>query len=327
MAFKFNTKITEMLGIEHPILCGGMQWLSRAEFVAEVSQAGSLGFITAETFPTPEDLRDEIKKTRTLTDKPFGVNISMIPEIGNLPERTLSFVDVVCEEGVTVVETAGRSPAALMPKLKEAGVKVIHKLTSIRHAISAQNTGVDAVALLGFGSGGHIGLGDVASFISIPQAVKQLDIPVVAAGAIADARGFLGALAMGTEGILMGSRFLVTDECPLSDELKRKYVDSGAEETTLIMTSIFNPLRCIKNELTDKVLALETEGASLEQIIEAVRGDHKSTNYEGARPNSSMLPCGQSIGLIDDIKPVKKVIEDIITEAESLLGRLNSLSS
>ncbi|MBW2347867.1 MAG: nitronate monooxygenase [Deltaproteobacteria bacterium] len=326
MAKKFKTKITEMLDIEHPILCGGMQWLSRAEFVAEVCNAGALGFITAETFPTAEDLREELRKMKTLTDRPFGVNISMIPEMGNIPERTMKFVDVVCDEGVSVVETAGRSPAPLVPRLKEGGVKIIHKMTSVRHAVSAQKAGVDAVALLGFGSGGHIGLENVASFISLPLAVRQLDIPVVAAGAVADGRGFLGALAMGAEGVLMGTRFLATDECPLGDEIKRVYVETPETNTTLIMSSILNPLRCVKNALTDDVQALEARGASLEQIIDAVRGGRKSTGYEGVEPKKALLPCGQSIGLIEGIKPVKQVIEDILAEAEALLGRLNAMA-
>jgi nitronate monooxygenase len=183
MAKKFKTKITEMLDIEHPIISGGMQWLSRAELVSAVANAGGIGFITAESFETPEDLREEIRKTRDLTGKPFGVNLSMVPEFGE-PERTLKFCDIVCEEGVKVVETAGRNPQPLMPKLKEGGVKVIHKLTSVRHALSAQRLGVDAVTMIGFGSGGHIGNDNVASFILLPKAVAALDIPVIAGGGI-----------------------------------------------------------------------------------------------------------------------------------------------
>ncbi|MGD8524393.1 MAG: nitronate monooxygenase, partial [Desulfobacterales bacterium] len=193
MTQKFKTKITEMLDIEHPIISGGMQWLSRAELVAAVANAGGIGFITAESFGTPEDLRQEIRKTRDLTDKPFGVNLSMVPEFG-LPERTLKFCDVVCEEGLKVVETAGRSPEPLMPKLKQSGVRVIHKLTSVRHALTAQRLGVDAVTMIGFGSGGHIGNDNVASFILLPKAVAALEIPVIAGGGICNARGFLAAL-------------------------------------------------------------------------------------------------------------------------------------
>ena len=222
MGKPFKTKITEMLDIEYPILMGGMQWITKAEFASKACNAGGIGFMTAESFETPELLRDEIKKIRTLTDKPFGVNISMIPELGGPKERTLQLADVVCEEGVAVVETAGQSPGPLMSRFKEANVKVIHKLTSVRHAMSAQKAGVDAIALLGYGSGGHIGMDDVASFISLPLAIKRLDVPVIAAGGIGNGRGFLGALAMGAEAVLMGSRFFITKECPIHDSIKAK---------------------------------------------------------------------------------------------------------
>ena len=325
MAQKFRTKITDMLGIEHPILMGGMQWISRAEFVAHACNAGGLGFMTAESFETPEALREEIKKIRTLTDKPFGVNISMLPEMGDVRERTQQLCEVVCEEGVPVVETAGRSPRPILPRLKEAGVKVIHKLTSVRHALSAQTVGVDAVALLGFGSGGHIGLEDVASFISLPLAVRRLDIPVIAAGGIADGRGFLGALAMGAEGVLMGSRFLTTEECPIHENVKAKYVEAHAEETVLLMKSIRNPMRSIRNKLADEVLAIEAEGAELEEILDKVAGRRTKEAYGGGDPEVSMLPCGQVVGLIDGIKTVKQVIDDIIAEAVALRERLSAM--
>ncbi len=205
MAQKFKTKITEMLGIEHPIICGGMQWISRAEIVAEVGNAGGIGFITAESLETPEDLREEIKKIRDLTDKPFGINLSMVPEFG-LPERTLKFCDVVVEEGVKVVETAGRSPEPLMPKLKENGIKVIHKLTSVKHALSAQRLGVDAVTMIGFGSGGHIGNDNVASFILLPKAVAALEIPVIAGGGNLQWQGFPGRIGDGSRSGAHGNR-------------------------------------------------------------------------------------------------------------------------
>ena len=326
MAQKFRTKITDMLGIEHPILMGGMQWISRAEFVAHVCNAGALGFMTAESFETPEALREEIRKIRTLTDKPFGVNISMLPEFGEVRERTAQLCEVVCEERVPVVETAGRSPRPILPRLKEAGVKVIHKLTSVRHALSAQTAGVDAVALLGFGSGGHIGLEDVSLFISLPMAVSQMDIPVIAAGGIADGKGFLGALAMGAEGVLMGSRFLTTEECPIHKNVKAKYIEAHAEGTVLLMKSIRNPMRAIHNKLADEVMALEAEGATLEDILDKVAGKRTKEAYGGGDPEVSMLPCGQVVGLIDGLKTVKQVIDDIIAEAAELRGRLDAMA-
>ena len=326
MGKRFATKITEMLDIDHPILCGGMQWISRSDFVAEVCNAGGLGFITAESFETPEDLRKDIRKIKGLTDKPFGVNISMLPEVGQVRERTLKFCDVVCQEGVKVVETAGRSPEDLMPRLKDAGVKVIHKLTSVRHAETAQRQGVDAVTLIGFGSGGHVGLDDVASFILIPLAVSRLTIPVIAGGAICDGRGFLGALAMGAEAVLLGTRFFATTECPVHQDIKERIVHAKETDTTLIMGSIRNPARCVKNRLAEEVLAIEARGASLEEIIVKVAGGKGKMAYQTGDPDMSPIPCGQIAGLINEIKSVKEVIEEIISEADELHLRLKGMA-
>ncbi|UCE52338.1 MAG: nitronate monooxygenase [Desulfobacterales bacterium] len=325
MAKKFKTKITEMLDIEHPIISGGMQWLSRAELVSAVANAGGIGFITAESFETPEDLREEIRKTRDLTGKPFGVNLSMVPEFGE-PERTLKFCDIVCEEGVKVVETAGRNPQPLMPKLKEGGVKVIHKLTSVRHALSAQRLGVDAVTMIGFGSGGHIGNDNVASFILLPKAVAALDIPVIAGGGICNARGFLAALAMGAEAVLMGTAFMMTKECPIHQNIKDRLVETKETDTALLLTTIQNPIRCIKNKLADECLMVEEQGASFEEIIKTVAGGKGQIAYDTGDPDAAPIACGQIAGLIDNIKSVKEVIDDIISEAEVLLERLKGLA-
>jgi len=322
---KFKTKITELLGIEHPILCGGMQWISRAELAVAVANAGGLGFMTAESFETPEDLRAEIKKVRSLTDKPFGVNISMVPEFG-LPERTLKFCEVVCQEGVKVVETAGRSPEPLLPQLKEAGIKVIHKLTSVRHALSAQRLGVDAVTLVGYGSGGHVGNDNVASFVLIPKAVAALDIPVIAGGAICNGRGFIGALAMGAEAVLMGTAFMMTKECPVHPNIKARLVQTTETDTTLLLTTIKNPVRCIKNKLADECLAIEEKGATLEEIIKTVAGGKGQVAYHTGDPDAAPISCGQIAGLINEIKTVQEVIDNIISEASELLDRLNGLT-
>ena len=324
MTQKFKTRITELLGIEHPIICGGMQWISRAEIVAAVGNAGGIGFITAESLETPEDLREEIKKTRDLTDKPFGINLSMVPEFG-LPERTLKFCDVVVEEGVKVVETAGRSPEPLMPKLKEGGVKVIHKLTSVKHALSAQKLGVDAVTMIGFGSGGHIGNDNVASFILLPKAVAALEIPVIAGGGICNGRGFLGALAMGAEAVLMGTAFMMTQECKVHPNIKERLLETKETDTALLLTTIMNPVRCIKNKLADECLAIEAEGADFEKIINTVAGGKGQVAYDSGDPDGAPIACGQIAGLIDEIKPVGQVIEDILSEADQLLDRLKGL--
>jgi nitronate monooxygenase len=315
-----------MLGIEHPILCGGMQWISRAELVAAVANAGAIAFITAESFETPEDLAQEIRKTRTLTDRPFGVNLSMVPEFG-LPERTLKFCEVVVAEGVSVVETAGRSPKPLMPILKESGVKVIHKLTSVRHALSAQKLGVDAVTLIGYGSGGHIGNDNVASFVLLPKAVETLDIPVISGGAVCNGRGFLAAMAMGVEAVLMGTAFMMSRECPIHANIKSRLVETGEADTTLLLTTIQNPVRCIKNKLADACLMIEEKGGSFEEIINTVAGGKGQVAYHSGDPDGAPIACGQIAGLIDEIKPVSRIINDMMAEAEALLGRLNKIAS
>ncbi|MDB4433207.1 nitronate monooxygenase [bacterium] len=324
MAIEFKTRITEMLGIEHPILCGGMQWISRGEFVASVCNAGGLGFITAESFPTAQDLRDEIRKMRDLTDKPFGVNISMVPEFG-VVERTMQFCDVVCEENVGVVETAGKSPEALMPKLKKAGIKIIHKLTTVRHAVTAQRLGVDAVTLVGFGSGGHVGMDDVANMILIPAAASRLEIPVIAGGAIADGRGLVAALALGAEAVLMGTRFMVTEEAPIHDSIKERLIRTAENDTAVVMRSIKNPARCVHNKLAEEILEMEEKGATLGEIVAKMSGKRGLEAYYSGDCESSPIGCGQIAGLIDEVKSVEQVIQDMISEAEKILGRLNGL--
>lgn len=319
-----ETKITRMLGIQHPILCGGMQWITSAEFVASVCNAGAMGFITAESLETPEDLRMEIRKMRDLTDKPFGVNISMIPEFGT-PVRSLKFCDVVCEEGVQIVETAGRNPEPLMSTLKSAGVKVIHKLTSVRHALAAQKLGVDAVTLVGYGSGGHIGLDNIASFILIPSAVNKLHIPVIAGGSICNGAGFLAALALGAEAVLMGTAFFATRECPVHPAIKERLIQAPETETTLILHSIENPIRCLRNRLTDECAALEEQGADFETIIGKVSGKKGKQAYEIGDTESGPIPCGQTVGLIKNVRSVRELIQDIISEAEAALDRIHTM--
>jgi len=316
-----------MLGIDHPILCGGMQWITKADFVAEIGNGGGFGFITAESYEGPEELRRDLKRMRDLTDRPFGVNISMVPEIGNVRERTLRFCDVVCEEGVKFVETAGRNPAPILPQLKEAGIKVIHKLTSVRHAVSAQDQGVDAVTLVGYGSGGHVGLDNVASFVLIPLAVSQLEIPVIAGGGVADGKGFLGALAMGAEAVLMGTAFLTSRESPIHAKVKERMIQSKETDTALIMRSIRNPARCLKNKLADEVLEMENRGTTLKEILTKVSGALGRIAYDVGDPDMAAIGCGQVVGLINEVKPVRRVIEDILTEAEALLDRLNRMKA
>ena len=326
MAGKYQTKITEMLGIEYPILCGGMQWVSRAEFVSTVCNAGGLGFITAESLEKPEDLKEEIKKMRDLTDKPFGINLSMLPEFG-LPERTMRFCEIICEEGIKVVETAGISPAPLMPHFKQAGVKVIHKMTSIRHAESAERLGVDAITLIGYGSGGHVGMDNVASFILIPLALKRLHVPVIVGGGVASGAGFLAALSMGAEAVLLGTAFFATEESPIHPAIKEKVINSSEKDTAILMRSIKNPLRVVKNRLSDECLALEEKGATLEELINKLAGGKGKLAYDSGDTEISPIASGQVVGLIDEVKTVKQVIDDMISEADELMSRLTAITA
>jgi NAD(P)H-dependent flavin oxidoreductase YrpB (nitropropane dioxygenase family) len=326
MKQKFKTKITQMLGIDHPILCGGMQWITRAEFVSEICNAGAIGFITAESFDTPEDLREEIKKIRELTDKPFGVNISMLPEF-KVQERTQQFCDIVCQENVPVVETAGRDPSPIIPQLKDSGIKVIHKMTSVKHAQKAQRVGVDAVTLIGYGSGGHIGLDDVASFILIPLAVSKLSIPVIAGGGVCNGQGLLGALAMGAEAVLMGTAFMATKECPIHPAIKERLIQTSEKETVIVMSSIQNPLRCIRNKLAEEIIEMEQRGTTLEEIISVMAGGKGKKAYEIGDCEMSPIACGQITGMINSVKTVSELIEEIISQAEALRIKINNMTS
>ncbi len=260
-----------MLGIPHPIMMGGMQWLSTAAFVAAAANAGVMAFLTAETFPTADNFREEIRKTRDLTDKPFGVNISMLPELGR-GERSLGFAKVAAEERVAAAETAGNDPAFLVPVLKGGGIKIFHKVPTLRFAKKAVAGGVDGIIIVGFECGGHPGMDDVPLSIMLPRAVDELSIPVIAAGGIADARGFAAAMCYGAAGVLMGTRFVATAESTMNETMKKRYLEVTERDTTLIMRTLNNPMRCMKNWATGKALEMEARGAGLAELLTIVGG-------------------------------------------------------
>ncbi len=320
----FKTRITEMLGITHPLLMGGMQWLCRGPFVASAAEAGIMPFITAETFPDAEQLRSEIHLTRRLTAKPFGVNISMLPEVVHR-ERTLSFARVAAEERVTAVETAGRDPSFLIPVLHEAGVKVLHKVPSLRFARKAAEAGVDAVIMLGLECGGHAGMNGVPMMVVIPRATEELDIPVIAAGGIVDARGFAAALALGADGVLMGTRFAATEESPMHPNIKRKYTETGELDTVIIMSSLKNPLRCFRNRATEQVLQMEERNAPLGEILSIVGGKIGRDCYETGDAEGAAFPCSWGSALIKDIMPIQAVVDGIIEGAHTILDKMKSM--
>jgi len=309
-----------MLGIEYPIIQGAMLWLSRAELVAAVSNAGGLGIIAALTFPTAKELREEIKKTKSMTDKPFAINITLLPTIR--PINYEEYIDVAIEEGVKIIETAGRSPEPYMKRLKNAGVKVMHKVARVKDAKTAERVGVDAITIIGFEAAGHPGMDDVTSLVLIPISVDAVSIPVIAGGGIADARGFVAALSLGAEGVLMGTRFMASKECALHPEIVQWLLQAGETDTLIIERSIKNAARVMKTDFAQRVLEMEEKGATMEELLPMISGDRSKRSYISGDVNDATIACGQVVGLIHDLPTVRESIEDIINEARLIGQRL-----
>lgn len=314
-----KTRITEMFGIEHPIIQGGMHFVGFAEMAAAVSNAGGLGIITGLTLGTPERLAAEIAKCRGMTDKPFGVNLTFLPVV-NAPDYP-GLIRVIIEGGVKVVETAGNNPQAVLPYLKDAGIKVIHKCTSVRHSLKAQAIGCDAVSVDGFECGGHPGEDDVPNMILLPRAADELDIPFVASGGQADGRSLVASLAMGADGINMGTRFIATKEAPVHEAVKQAIVAASELDTRLVMRPLRNTERVMTNAAVEDLLRIEKEkGADLkfEDIIEQVAGVYPRIMREGDM-DAGAWSCGMVAGLIDDIPTCEELIDRIMAEAEAII--------
>jgi NAD(P)H-dependent flavin oxidoreductase YrpB (nitropropane dioxygenase family) len=320
----FETRLTKLLGIKHPIIQGGLQWLATAQLASAVSEAGGLGIISSLSFPDQDSLRKEIRRIREMTKNPFGVNLPMLPELTK-DDRTEEVLEILLEEGVPVVETAGRSPEPFIQKIKSGGIKLIHKVPSARFAKKAESIGADAVTIVGFECGGHPGMDDVTSLVLIPTVASSLRIPVIAGGGIADARGFIAALALGADGVLMGTRFVATQECPAHPKIKEWLVKARETDTMVIQRSIRNAARTIKNKAAEKALAMEERGASLEELLTVISGRIGQKALLEGDLEGAIIACGQCVGLIHEIKSVKQVMEEIIQGAQSILQRLNSL--
>ena len=315
-----KTKITELFGIEHPIIQGGMHFVGFAELAAAVSNAGGLGIITGLTQGTPEKLDAEIKKCQALTDKPFGVNLTFLPSM--TPPDYPGLIEVIINNGVKVVETAGRNPAVYMPAMKEAGIKVIHKCTSVRHSIKAQDIGCDAVSVDGFECGGHPGEDDIPNFILLPRAADELDIPFVASGGMADARSLVAAMALGAEGMNMGTRFIATEDAPVHQNVKEAIVNASELDTRLIMRSLTNTERVLNNPAVESLMAKEKalgDDLKFEDIIDEVAGVYPKVMMEG-EPEAGAWSCGMVAGLVSDIPTVKELIDRIMSEAEDIIA-------
>ena len=321
----FETRITRLLGIKFPIIQGGIHWLATAELASAVSEAGGLGLLSSLSFPDRAALKGEIRRTKEMTKKPFGLNLSMLPELTK-EDRTEEILHVAIEEGVPVIETSGRSPEPFVKRLKGEGIKLIHKVPSVRFAKKAESIGADAVTLVGFECGGHPGMDEVTSLVLVPSAADAISIPIVAGGGIADARGFVAALALGAEGVVMGTRFVATHECPAHPRIKEWFVRAKETDTMMIQRSIRNAARVMKNKAAEKALAMEQRGASLEELMTVISGDlGKKALYEGDL-DAAVIACGQCVGLTRELKSVREVIEGIIEGARTILTNMDSMA-
>ena len=323
-----KTRITQMLGIEHPIIQGGMHYVGFAPLAAAVSNAGGLGIITALTQKTPRDLANEISKCRDMTDKPIGVNLTFLP-VMKAPDYP-GYIKAIIEGGVKIVETAGRNPSQVMPILKDAGIKVIHKCTSVRHSLKAQEIGCDAVSVDGFECGGHPGEDDIPNMILLPRAADELEIPFVSSGGMADARSLVASLAMGAEGMNMGTRFIATKEAPVHENVKAAILAASELDTRLVMRPLRNTERVLNNAAVEKLLKKEKNlgnDLKIEDIMEEVAGVYPKVMQDGAM-DSGAWTCGMVAGLINDIPTCKELIDRIIRDAEKLINqRLSHISS
>jgi len=323
-----KTRITELFGIEHPIIQGGMHYVGFAELAAAVSSAGGLGIITGLTQRTPELLANEIRRCRELTDKPFGVNLTFLPALQS-PDYP-GYVRAIIEGGVKIVETAGNNPQRWLPALRDAGIKVIHKCTSVRHALKAQSIGCDAASVDGFECGGHPGEDDIPNFILLPRAADELTIPFVASGGMADGRSLVAALALGADGMNMGTRFIATKEAPVHDHVKQALVAASELDTRLIMRPLRNTERVLKNAAVERVLAKEKSlGASIkfDDIVGDVAGAYPKIMKEG-NLDAGPWSCGMVAGLIHDVPSVKELIDRIMREANEIISaRLRGFAS
>ncbi|UGT55087.1 NAD(P)H-dependent flavin oxidoreductase [Nocardia asteroides] len=313
-----RTRFCDVFGVEYPIVQGGMQWVGRAELVSAVANAGGLGFITALTQPTPDDLAAEIARCREMTDKPFGVNLTILPSIN--PPPYAEYRDVIVESGVPVVETAGFNPEAHLPTFHAAGVKVLHKCTSVRHAVKAQELGVDGISIDGFECAGHPGEDDIPGLVLIPAAARKITIPMVASGGFADARGLVAALALGADGINMGTRFLATVEAPVHENVKQRMVAASERDTELIFRSLRNTARVATNEVSLEVVRILDAGGTFDDVRELVAGVRGRKVYEVGDTELGIWTVGMVQGLIDDIPTVAELINRIVTEAHDLIS-------
>jgi NADH:quinone reductase (non-electrogenic) len=320
----FKTRVTELFGIKYPIVQGGMQWVATAELASAVSNAGGLGIISALIYKTPESFTAELHRMKDLTDKPFGVNMTFLPTLS--PVNYDDYVDIIIKEGVKIMETAGRNPEPYIGRLKEAGIRIIHKCTAIRFAKTAEKIGCDVISIDGFECAGHPGEEDITSLILTPLAAESIKIPFIASGGYCDARGFVAALALGADGVNMGTRFMATKEAPVHPRVKEWMLQLTERDTTLVLRSQRNSERVINNSVAQKVVEMEKHGAIMEELAPLVSGQRGKELMDTGDTEKGLLIAGQNIGLIHDIPTVKEFIDRTIKEAKEIIqGKLTGL--
>lgn len=319
-----KTRLTELLKIEYPIMQAGLQHLGTPELASAVSNAGGLGTINATIYPTIDEFRNAIRKVRSLTTKPFCVNISMLPKVSN-GELTPEYFKTVVEEGVEIVETAGRSPEEYVPLLKSTGIKLIHKVPAVKFAKKAEDIGADVVTIVGLECGGHPGMDEISTMILGNKVAKTVSVPVFIGGGIADGYGMVAALALGGEGVIMGTRFVATEECIIHPNFKKWIVSASENDTILIQRSIKNMVRAAKNEAAINCMEMEKKGAGLNELLGIISGKRGRECQMQGDLEGGILSAGQAIGLITEIKSAKQVIDDTMREAETVIHRLNNM--
>ncbi len=318
----FQTKITGMFGIKYPIVVGTMMHLSRAEMVAAASNAGALGVLASANFETKEEFRQEVKKLKGMTDKPFAVNLNLFPALRPIDNR--EYLEVIFEEGIKIVETSGhKAPEELAKDLKAQGITLIHKCVGVRYALKAESIGADVVTVVGYENGGATGTLDITTLCLVPRVVDALKIPVIGGGGVADGRGFLALLALGAQGVIMGTPLLVAEECPIHPQLKQALIEATELDTMIVMRSIQNSHRVWINEVAKKVAELEKQQAGLQEIVQVAAGEKARRMFQEGDLNAGVISCGQGVGLVKKVMPMKDIIEGIVHQADELRKKLS----
>ncbi|MBE0479821.1 MAG: nitronate monooxygenase [Dehalococcoidia bacterium] len=322
MALELRTRVTELLGSEYPIVMGTMGYQSNAELVAAAVNAGAFACLASAMFRSGNALRAEIRRTRSLTDRPFGLNINLFPMVA--PISNEEYLGVALEEGIRVIETSGRNPEPLVGLIKQGNARMMHKCVSARHARTAERLGADVIEIVGYEAAGHPGRDPIGTMVLIPSVVDAVGIPVVAGGGIADARGVLAAFALGAEGVLMGSRFLATLECPIHPGVKKRLLEAAETDTTLTLYSKGDPMRALRNQLTERIQDMEKRGASWAEVIDLIGGGKGKKALAAGEADSTLVSCGQAVGLIHDIPSIRELLENIVRDAAMICQRLGT---